>query len=62
MNREATIDNKVATLSRLDKEFTLRGSIFFDHLEWNINDNLDISIIEDEDSKYSILIERIENA
>tara|TARA_R100001510_G_scaffold57303_1_gene64919 strand:+ start:434 stop:649 length:216 start_codon:yes stop_codon:yes gene_type:complete len=70
MNREATIDNKVATLSRLDKEFTLRGSsgnllnlphFFFDHLEWNINDNLDISIIEDEDSKYSILIERREN-
>ena len=26
MNREATIDNKVATLSRLDKEFKLRGS------------------------------------
>ena len=71
MNREATIDNKVATLSRLDKEFTIRSSIgnvfilpdfFFDHLEWNINDDLDVSIIEDEDSKYSILIERKENA
>ena len=70
MNREATIHGKIATLSKLDKEYVLRGSsgstinlphFFFDHLEWNINDDLDISIIEDEDSKYSILIERKEN-
>jgi len=67
MNREATINGKVATLSKLDKEYILRGSsgstinlphFFFEHLEWKINQDIDVSIIQNENDDLSILIEK----
>mgnify|MGYP001162781183 FL=1 len=67
MNREATIHGKIATLSKLDKEYVLRGSsgstinlphFFFEHLEWKINQDIDVSIIQDEDDDCAILIEK----
>ena len=67
MNREATINGKVATLSKLDKEYILRGSsgssinlphFFFEHLEWKINQDIDVSIIQNENDELSILIEK----
>jgi len=67
MNREATINGKVATLSKLDKEYILRGSsgstinlphFFFEHLEWKINQDIDVSIIQNEDYDCAILIEK----
>ena len=51
----------------MDKEFNLRGSggnkinlphFFFDHLEWKINQPIDVSIIEGDDKTFSILIEK----
>ena len=67
MNREATINGKKATLSKLDKEYILRGSsgstinlphFFFKHLEWKINQDIDVSIIQNENDDLSILIEK----
>lgn len=67
MNREATINGKKATLSKLDKEYILRGSsgstinlphFFFEHLEWKINQDIDVSIIQNENDDLSILIEK----
>jgi len=67
MNREATINGKIATLSKLDKEYILRGSggnrinlphFFFEHLEWKINQDIDVSIIHNENDELSILIEK----
>ena len=67
MNREATINGKIATLSKLDKEYILRGSsgksinlphFFFKHLEWKINQDIDVSIIQNENDDLSILIEK----
>tara|TARA_R100000654_G_scaffold73353_1_gene106084 strand:+ start:358 stop:564 length:207 start_codon:yes stop_codon:yes gene_type:complete len=67
MNREATINGKEATLSKLDKEYILRGSsgssihlphFFFEHLEWKINQDIDVSIIQNEDDDCAILIEK----
>ena len=67
MNREATIKGKIATLSKLDKEYILRGSsgstinlphFFFEHLEWKINQDIDVSIIQNENDDLSILIEK----
>ena len=67
MNREATINGKIATLSKLDKEYILRGSsgstinlphFFFEHLEWKINQDIDVSIIQIENDDLSILIEK----
>tara|TARA_R100001443_G_scaffold11987_1_gene21490 strand:+ start:1164 stop:1370 length:207 start_codon:yes stop_codon:yes gene_type:complete len=67
MNREATINGKIATLSKLDKEYILRGSsgstinlphFFFEHLEWKINQDIDVSIIQNENDDLSILIEK----
>ena len=67
MNREATLNGKIATLSKLDKEYILRGSsgstinlphFFFEHLEWKINQDIDVSIIQNENDDLSILIEK----
>ena len=67
MNREATINGKIATLSKVDKEYILRGSsgstinlphFFFEHLEWKINQDIDVSIIQNENDDLSILIEK----
>tara|TARA_R100000655_G_scaffold36805_1_gene71230 strand:+ start:1149 stop:1355 length:207 start_codon:yes stop_codon:yes gene_type:complete len=67
MNREATINGKIATLSKLNKEYILRGSsgstvnlphFFFEHLEWKINQDIDVSIIQNENDDLSILIEK----
>ena len=67
MNREPTINGKIATLSKLDKEYILRGSsgstinlphFFFEHLEWKINQDIDVSIIQNENDDLSILIEK----
>ena len=67
MNREATINGKIATLSKLDKEYILRGSsgstinlphFFFEHLQWKINQDIDVSIIQNENDDLSILIEK----
>jgi len=67
MNREATINGKIATLSKVDKEYMLRSSggnrinlphFFFEHLEWKINQDIDVSIIQNENDDLSILIEK----
>ncbi len=67
MNREGSLDGVAITSSKVDKEFILRGSggksinlphFFFDHLEWEINQPIDVSIIEGDDKTFSILIEK----
>lgn len=67
MNKEGSLDGVAITSSKVDKEFNLRGSsgnkinlphFFFDHLEWKINQPIDVSIIEGDDKTFSILIEK----
>lgn len=67
MNKEGSLDGVAITSSKVDKEFILRGSggksinlphFFFDHLEWKINQPIDVSIIEGDDETFSILIEK----
>tara|TARA_R110002110_G_scaffold44651_2_gene137322 strand:- start:457 stop:663 length:207 start_codon:yes stop_codon:yes gene_type:complete len=67
MNKEGSLDGVAITSSKVDKEFNLRGSggnkinlphFFFDHLEWKINQPIDVSIVEGNDETFSILIEK----
>ena len=67
MNREGILDGVSITLSKVDKEYILRGSggnrinlphFFFKHLEWKINQDIDVSIIHNENDELSILIEK----
>ena len=67
MNREGSLDGVSITSSKVDKEYILRGSsgstinlphFFFEHLEWKINQDIDVSIIQNEHDDLSILIEK----
>ena len=67
MNREGSLDGVSITSSKLDKEYMLRSSggnkinlphFFFEHLEWKINQDIDVSIIQNENDDLSILIEK----
>ena len=67
MNREGSLDGVSITSSKVDKEYILRGSsgstinlphFFFEHLEWKINQDIDVSIIQNENDDLSILIEK----
>ena len=67
MNREGILDGVSITSSKVDKEYILRGSggnrinlphFFFEHLEWKINQDIDVSIIHNENDELSILIEK----
>ena len=67
MNREGSLDGVSITSSKVDKEYMLRSSggnkinlphFFFEHLEWKINQDIDVSIIQNENDDLSILIEK----
>ena len=77
MDREGILGVTPIQSSTIDKEFKLRGSsgnivnlpkFFFDHLKWQISDELQISVVnhihkpkdKEEHSHYSILIENVE--
>ena len=67
MSKEGSLDGVAITSSKVDKEYILRGSsgstinlphFFFEHLEWKINQDIDVSIIQNENDDLSILIEK----
>ena len=66
INKEGSLGGVAITSTEAYKELILRSTgndmvnlphFFFKHLEWNINDRLQLSVIEDENNKTSLLIE-----